>query len=86
MTLVFPDSDGCAASLLEPELERRGCDPATSPDIALTRPSELAAVSLELGADAVIHAAGAPPTRARLVVDPDPAALRAAVPLLQEAA
>jgi glycosyltransferase involved in cell wall biosynthesis len=86
VTLVFPDADGRAAELLEPALERHGCDPTTSPDIALARPSELAAASLELGADAVIHAAGAPPTRARLVVDPDPAALRAAVPLLQEAA
>jgi glycosyltransferase involved in cell wall biosynthesis len=83
VTLVFPAAPE-AVALLEPELARIGR--ADAPDIALASLGSLDTTSLELSADAVIHGAGAVPTRARRVVSPDPAALRAAVPLLQEAA
>jgi len=89
VTLVFPDRDGAAGPLLEAELARSGYDPAAAPDIAIAQQAALDERSVELGADAVIHAGGTAPTRARLVLAPDPAALRAALPArpaLQEAA
>jgi len=47
------------------------------PDIALAAPGTVAPEALELAADAVIVAGGVAPRRARRLVAPDPAALRA---------
>ena len=87
VTLVFlaREIDGVAA-LVGAELDRAGRSAADLADIALADPGTLAAISLELAADAVICPAGTRPPRARLVVPPTASALRAAAPLAQEAA
>ncbi|HKI93172.1 MAG TPA: hypothetical protein VJ986_12795, partial [Gaiellaceae bacterium] len=72
-------------SLVVSELERAGIDPAAAPDIALADPGPLGLHSLELTADAVISTNGRS-SRSRLVVPPDPKALRALVPIAEEAA
>ncbi len=85
VTLLFPSTGTHdELALLGGELEQSGRNDASAPDIALADPSGLHASSLALAADAVI-CAGEPPARARLVLPPDPAALRAAL-TAQEAA
>ncbi len=87
VTLVFPCRAGDdSLALLGDELERIGGDSAATPDIALADPGPLGSSSLELAADAVISAGAIRPARARLVLHPDPATLRAAAPTVQEAA
>ena len=86
VTLVLPEGEsGDALSLVAAELERAGVDPAAAPDIALADPGPLGPYSLELAADAVIGAHDRP-SRSRLVVPPDPEALRALVPIAEEVA
>lgn len=86
VTLVLPGTDdGVALALLDAELESLLADPACAPDIALADQGLLGLRSLELAADAVISA-GRHASRARLVLPPDPATLRAAAPIAQEAA
>jgi hypothetical protein len=87
VTLVFlaRESDD-AVALVGAELERAGRPAADLADIALADPGTLDAISLELAADAVICREGTRPPRARLIVPPTAAALRAAAPLAQEAA
>ncbi len=85
VTLLFPSTGADdELALLDGELEQSGRDAGSAPDIALADPSGLHASSLALAADAVI-CVGEPPSRARLVLPPDPAALRAAL-TAQEAA
>jgi len=80
VTLVFPAADVAhAAELVGGELERSGRDASTVADIALADPGTLGAVSLELAADAVIAADRNAAPRARVVLPPTAAALRAAV-------
>lgn len=77
-TLVLPAADEAAAlALVSAELEASRIDPDGLADVILAGRSEVDAVSLELAADAVICANGHRPRRARLIVPPDPAALRA---------
>ncbi|HZQ82084.1 MAG TPA: glycosyltransferase [Gaiellaceae bacterium] len=83
VTLVFPDADGRGAQLLGAELDRVAAQPDELPDIAAAAFDGADLSPLELGSDAVIHAVGPLPARARLVLPPDAAALRAA---LREAA
>lgn len=86
VTLVLPGTDdGVALSLLDAELGSIAFDAESAPDIALADPGPLGVRSLELAADAIIAATG-DATRARLVLPPDPATLRAATPIVQEAA
>jgi glycosyltransferase involved in cell wall biosynthesis len=86
VTLVFPGGDERALPLLSAELEDSGVDPGTAPDIALADAGPIGAHSLELAADAVICADGVRPLRARMILPPDPASLRAAAPIAEEAA
>ncbi|MDX6555380.1 MAG: hypothetical protein QOD86_1575 [Miltoncostaeaceae bacterium] len=60
-------------------LARAALDPALLADVAIAPGPPGDDLALELGCDAIVHAAGPAPTRARLIVPPDPAALRAAV-------
>ncbi len=85
VTLLFPSSGSqTELELLGGELARSVRDETSAPDIALADPAGLHASSLALTADAVICAGEGPP-RARRVLPPDPAALRAAL-TSQEAA
>jgi glycosyltransferase involved in cell wall biosynthesis len=85
VTLLFPSSGSHEElELLGGELERSGRDESSAPDIALADPAGLHASSLALAADAVISI-GEAPARARRVLPPDPAALRAALTSLEAA-
>ena len=78
-TLVLPTLDEAEAlALASAELEAGGYDLETLADICIADRSATVTEALELAADAMICANGYRPTRARLVVPPDPAALRAA--------
>jgi glycosyltransferase involved in cell wall biosynthesis len=85
VTLVVPGGPD-ALERLEAALERSGIGPDAAPDLALADTDGLDPRSLQLGADAVIHSAGAAPARARLVLPPAAAALRAVVPTLRQEA
>jgi glycosyltransferase involved in cell wall biosynthesis len=79
-TLVLPTLDEAAAlALASAELETAGYDLDALADIVIADASATVAEALELAADAMICANGYRPTRARRVLPPDPAALRAAV-------
>ena len=79
-TLVLPTLDESEAlALASAELEAGGFDLEALADICIADSSATVAEALELAADAMICANGGRPARARLVVPPDPAALRAAV-------
>ena len=67
-----------ALRLASAELEAGGYDLETLADIVIADRSATVTEALELAADAMICANGYRPTRARLVIPPDPAALRAA--------
>lgn len=85
VTLVFPADDvDEAASLVAAELERSGVDPDAVADIALARSGGLDGVALELAADATICSDRGAAPRARRVVPPNRAALRAAAPHLTQ--
>ena len=78
-TLVLPTLDEAEAlQLASAELEAGGYDLETLADICIADRSATVTEALELAADAMICANGYRPTRARLVIAPDPAALRAA--------
>lgn len=78
-TLVLPTLDESEAlQLASAELEAGGYDLETLADICIADSSATVTEALELAADAMICANGYRPTRARLVIPPDPAALRAA--------
>ena len=78
-TLVLPTLDEAEAlALASAELEAGGYDLETLADICIADSSATITEALELAADAMICANGYRPTRARLVIPPDPAALRAA--------
>jgi glycosyltransferase involved in cell wall biosynthesis len=79
-TLVLPTLDEAEAlALASAELEAGGFDLEGLADICIADSSATVTEALELAADAMICANGHRPTRARLVVPPEPAALRAAV-------
>jgi hypothetical protein len=79
-TLVLPTLDeGEALALASAELEAGGFDLEGLADICIADRSATVTEALELAADAMICANGGRPTRARLVIPADPAALRAAV-------
>jgi glycosyltransferase involved in cell wall biosynthesis len=80
VTLVLPAEDvETAGALVTGELERSGVDTHAVADIALADPGSLGPVSLELAADAVISADRSAAPRARIVLPPTAAALRAAL-------
>jgi hypothetical protein len=79
-TLVLPTVDESEAlALASAELEAAGFDLGGLADICIADSSATVVEALELAADAMICANGHRPTRAGLVLPPDPAALRAAV-------
>ena len=79
-TLVLPTLDEAEAlALASAELDAGGFDLEGLADICIADRSATVTEALELAADAMICANGGRPTRARLVVPADPAALRAAV-------
>ncbi len=79
-TLVLPTLDEAEAlALASAELEAGGFDLEGLADICIADSSATVAEALELAADAMICANVGGPTRARLIVPAEPAALRAAV-------
>jgi hypothetical protein len=79
-TLVLPTLDEAQAlELASAELEAGEFELDGLADICIADRSATVTEALELAADAMICANGHRPTRARLVLPPDPAALRAAV-------
>ena len=78
-TLVLPTLDEAEAlALASAELEAGGFDLEGLADICIADSSATVAEALELAADAMICANGHRPTRARLIIPPEPDALRAA--------
>jgi glycosyltransferase involved in cell wall biosynthesis len=77
-TLVLPAADeGRAVALVTSALERAELDPGRLADVVVADASGVSGPALELASDAFVHAAGPRPRRARRVLPPEPAALRA---------